>query len=534
MSSRCFIAAAALCLAAMAGLADEVDGLVAQLKPPARFAGHRPQWAVRKAQATFEGMNGPETLPFWHVMDGDRYVAIIPTGGFHNGTVYVQDFRPGEAPRELKLPSERWHIDTSVGTELRTDNFIPSAPIGDDDATWQWKAEGDTLTCVRRFKGNARFNRWAHRTKTEVAVDATNTIVFRVDPQLGYVVEATYDIWTDPPPKTYEYTSAATSGRYLLWPGQATCFRHAITPVGSKGIIGYACNHGATKKHPKGTCRDGGFVAFLNDKTGWSPTTTLTRGGDAQLVICGAHTDLDFVLTWPDPPTTRADGLKHNGIVKHRILALPPELTRHVWDTMELLHAGEHKLMVRFGVLEDFEDQPLELTTRERGMPWNAEVTERFARSGKKAITFSGASGHGDPQIALKPSTRYRVEAWVKVVDWTPEERKAADDAQRARIEQAQKAAEQAKARGKEARPVPPFKPAGEAAAYLTGWTYQWSPHTDKPIESYKSNVAQAGGDWQHLAFEFTTPPWGPFIQLAFHADNCTVYLDDFQFREVK
>ncbi|HUT33132.1 MAG TPA: carbohydrate binding domain-containing protein [Planctomycetota bacterium] len=497
MDRRVALAFLGLSLLAAAGVADEVDALVAQLKPPTRFADHKPAWSVKKAQATFEGMGGPETMPFWFVMDGDRHVAIIPTVGFHSGTIYVQDFRPGQAPKELKLPTERWHIDTSIGSELRTNNFIPEA-LGDDDATWDWKGTGDTLTCVRRFKGNAKFNRWAHRTKSEVAVDATNTIVFRVDPRLGYVVEATYDIWTDPPPKTYEYSSAATSGRYLLWPGQATCFRHAITPVGSNGTIGYACNHAASKKHPNATCRDGGFVAFLNDETGWSPTLTLTRGGDAKLVICGAHTDLDFVLTWPEKPETRPDGLKRNGLVKHRLLALPPELTKHVWDTMEFLHAGEHKLMIRFGVLEDFEDQPLELTTRQRGMPWSAEVTDKFARSGKKSITFTGTSGHGDPQIALKPSTRYKVEAWVKVVELPAEQRKGP----------------------------------GEAAAYLTGWTYQWSPHADKPVESFKSNIARPGGEWQKIAFEFTAPKWAPFIQLAFHADNCTVCLDDFQFVE--
>ncbi|MGB2819917.1 MAG: hypothetical protein WBF17_02975 [Phycisphaerae bacterium] len=508
--------------------ADEVDGLVARLRPPERFKDHRPDWSVSKDEVTFEFMDGPQAWPFWFVKDGGRIVAVIPTVGFHTGTVYVQDFRPGRGPKKIKFPTERWHIDTAIGSELRTNNFIPGKE-GATDATYDWKVAGETLTLVRRYKGTTKFNRWAHRTKDPVRVDAVNTVVFRVHPVLGYVVEATFDTWTDPPPKKYEYVSAATSGRYLLWPGEATCFRHAITPPGGDGYIGHACNHGATKKHGGAACRDGGFVSFLNDETGWSPTTTIVKGGDARLVICGAHTDLDFVMNWPTDPETRADGLKHN-VVKHRLLALPPELTKHVWDNMKVLNEGESRLMIRFGVCEDFEAQPLPLTTRLRGMPWNAEVTEKFARSGRKSIVFSGNSGHGDPQIALRPNARYRVEAWVKVVDWTSEQRKAAEDALREKIERARQAAEKAKARGRKPGPVPEFAPPGKAEAYLSGWFYQWSPHSGQKLAECKSNVAKPSDNWQRLAFEFTTPKWGPFIQLAFHADNCAAYLDDFQF----
>lgn len=510
-----------------------MDDLVRKLNVPPRFKDHKPKWSTEKREVTFEFMDGPTNWPFWFVRDGAGVVAVIPTVGFHTGTVYVQDFRPGHAPKKVPFPTERWHIDTAVGTELRTNNFIPGE-YGSTDASYDWKVSGDELVLVRRFKGTTKYSRWAHQTKTAVKADATNTIVFRVDPQLGYVVDATYDIWTDQPPGRYEYSSATTSGRYLLWPGQATCFRHVITPAGADGLIGYACNHGVTKLHGSGSCRDGGFVGFLNDETGWSPTLVLTKGNDsAHLGVCGAHTDLDFILPWPKDAKTRDDGLKHNGDVRLRLLALPPELTRYCWDNMKLLHGGEHKLMIRFGVLEDFEDQPLELTTRQRGMPWGAQVTDQYARSGRKSITFSGQSGHGDPQIALKPSTHYRLEAYVRIADWTAEQRKADDDAQREKIEKAKKAAEEAEKRGKTPRPVPEFKPAGPAGVYLRGWTYQWSPHVNKPVEVYKSNVATVGEgkpEWQKVSFDLTTPKWAPFIQLSFHADYCTAWLDDFRF----
>jgi hypothetical protein len=530
---KAVLGALAILAAASVCAADEVDQLVKKLDPPARFRGHKPKWSVEKRPVTFEFMDGPKAWPFWFVRDGDRVVAVVPTVGFHTGTIYVQDFRPGHAPKRVPFPTERWHIDTAVGSELRTNNFIPGE-YGSTDASYRWRPDGERLVLVRRYEGTTRFNRWAHRTKSPVRVDATNTIIFRVDPVLGYVVEATYDVWTDPPPRTYEYCSAATSGRYLLWPGEATCFRHAIARAGEEGFVGYACNHGATKRHGRESCRDGGFVSFLNDQTGWSPTWTIRQGGDARLVVCGAHTDLDFVMAWPKEPAARADGLKHH-VVRHRMLALPPELTKHVWDRMKLLHEGESRLMVRFGVLEDFEAQPLPLTTRLRGMPWSAEVTTRHARSGTKAIVFTGRSGHGDPQIALKPDTHYRIEAWVKVVDWTSEQRKAAEDALRAKTDKARQAAERDKARGRKPRPVSEFKPPGKAEAYVLGRYYQWSPHSREWIgEPVKTNVVGPADGWQKLRVDFTTPKWGPFIDLAFHAVNCTVYLDDLQFTIVK
>jgi len=526
----CLVAAAAAGPVA----ADEIDGLLAKLNPPARFKDHKPAWSVKLEEVSFLGKSGPFTWQFWFIRDGGGVVAVVPLPGFHTGTIYVQDFRPGHAPAKVPFPTERWHIDTAVGTELRTNNFIPEA-YGAAPESYQWKVDGERLVLTRQYKGETAFNRWAHSTKgRKVKVDAHNTIVFLVHPQLGYVVDATYDIWTDQPPAGYEYSSAATSGRYSLWPEQATCFRHALTRVGTDGITGYACNHGVTKQHGTESCRDGGFTSFLNDQTGWSPTLSLTKGnGSARLGVCGAHTDLDYVLPWPKDLPPRADGLKHNGVVRLRMLALPPELTKHCWDNMDLLHKGERKVMIRMGVPEDFEDQPLELTGRQRGMPWGGQITEKFAHSGHKSLTFTGTCGHGDPQLNLKPSTHYLCEAWVKVEDWTAEQRQAAEEKLKADIEKAKAAAEAAVKRGKTPRPVPQFQPLGPAQAWIAGWTYEWSPHVEKPTESYKSNVVGASKQWQKVRFELTTPNWGPFIQLSFHADNCTVYLDDFRLAAV-
>jgi hypothetical protein len=93
MQTTPILAVLALLLAAAVCPADEVDDLVSKLEPPARFQAHVPRWSVRKAEFTFAFMDGPQTWPFWVVMDGEGHVALIPTVGFHTGTIYVQDFQ---------------------------------------------------------------------------------------------------------------------------------------------------------------------------------------------------------------------------------------------------------------------------------------------------------------------------------------------------------------------------------------------------------------------------------------------------------
>ncbi len=479
--------ALALILFAASGLAgaDPVDDLRAKLAPPARFADHEPRWKVEKRVHTFQHYNRETKEPFWHILDGDRTVAVMPLEGFHSGTIYVQDFRPGQAPRKVAMPTERWHIDTAVGSELRTNNFIPGA-FGATDASYGWTVDGARLVLVRAFQGETKFNRWAHRTKKPVQVDATNTIVLKVDPVLGYVVDATYDIRTDPPPGRYEFSSAATSGRYGLWPGDATCQRIAIVPP-EGGLVGYATNHGATKQHGGNMrCADGGFVAFLDEDSGWSPAWTI-EGGEARLTVCGAHTDHDFVLAWPKD---EAGALAKHWVVRMRMRALPPELTNHVWKEMNLLHKGETKLMIRLGVVEDFEAQPLPIDRRWRGMIWGGELVEDEAHSGSKSLRFTGACGHGDPQLVLEPSARYRLEGWLKVEG-----------------------------------------PEG-SEAHLVGRYYEWTPHNPERIgEPLRSERVKAGAGWTHVSVEFVTPAWGPFIDVKFVAsEGATAWLDDFRF----
>lgn len=506
---------------------DEVSDLVDKIKPPARFANHKPQFAVARESHAFEQLQGPQKWDFWVIKDADRYVAIIPLQGFHSGTIYMQTFQPDQAPRQLTLPTERWHIDTAVGTELQTFAFIPN-PDCEQEKTYEFKTGEATLTMVRKYAGTTTFNRWEHRDKTPQRVDVTSAFLFRCDPVLGYVVEATYDVKAERFPSNYQFTSHAQSGRYALWPGEATCFRNVVTPIGQDGYAGYYMNLPSISAG-RLSCRNRGFAGFLNDQTGWSTVTTCV-GGDAPIGVCNAHADLDLATVIPKDLAAGDDGLKR-WVQHHRLLALPPEVTRHVWDNMDVMFRDRKKLQVRLGRVEDFDDQPLSLTTRDRGLTWTAEdpaLSSAHARSGKQSLVVRGGVWPNIPQVALKPNRKYRIDAWYKVEPVTDDQLKVLEEKAREAL------ARDNEKRAKKNQPALEFTGIGPAEAFIKADFYEWTPHANKWELEQRTNAAKPGIDgWQQVSLEFTTPKWGPFVNIVFVASNCTAYLDDFQFVEV-
>jgi hypothetical protein len=253
---------------------------------------------------------------------------------------------------------------------------------------------------------------------------------------------------------------------------------------------------------------------------------------DSVLTVCGPHTDLDVTLDMTKVLRERK-GDMNRYVVRHRMVGMPPEMTKYVWDNMNLLHKGERKLLLRMGQLEDFEDQPLDVCGRHRGLTIGGTVSEDFARSGKKSLKFTGTLRNGNPTLCVRPDRKYRMEAWMKVVEWPAADRQAAEEARKAALEKAKADAEKALAAGKQPRPVADAKPLGPAQAYMTVAyaLYDLDPPVAPPM---KSNVVNPGGDWQHVVLDFTSPKWGPSLRLGLTAENCTVYMDDFQLAEVK
>lgn len=503
--------------------ADEIDSLLARLKPPARFEACVPQWSVERQRFEMQHRAGPRAQDFYIVKDGERYVALIPLA---SGTIHLLDFNPRTAPRELKMSPARWTIETAPGTKLRTDAFIPSGP-GASQATYEFLPAGATLTLLRRYQGTSTFDKWTHRSETPLAIDTTNRFVFRCDPVLGYVIEGSFDTWVKPAPPSFEYFSAATEGICNVWAGAEAVSRTVVTPTYRPGYEGYYLNFPSIdwsdNDRQKFRARDGGFVAFLNRHTGFSPATTLV-GAEARLVVCNAHADVDFVTEWPADERRDAEGRVHR-VVRTRLLALPPEVTRFLWDEMTVRFAAQQRVQMRIGAVEDFEDQPLPLTTSLRGLystGGGPPISEEFARSGRKSAVIEGRFWPNLPQVPLEPGRRYRLEAWFKVVPWSAERLRQEEEKERARVEKARQ----------QGRPIEPFPGFGAPGAYITGHLYESSPHQNVWVVEQQTNVARPGGsEWQEVSLEFTAPDWAPFINIVFHAQACTAYMDDFCLR---
>ena len=535
--------AAALVPAAMAEPAaarDDVAFLLEKTQPPARFKDHRPKFSIQEKIIRFVDVDGPVDVSHWFILDHGKVIAFMPRDLFHAGCLYMLDFRPGQGYAsidEVPFPRERWHIDTTIGAQLRTNAWIPTK-LNTDPSTYDWKVDGDKVVLTRRFKGQGEFNEWTHRTKQPYEIDTTNILTLSVHPQLGYVVDTAYDTWTDEPVNRFEYASAAMSGRHTTWAEDQTCYRMAISSGGKPdGFHGYATNMGCTKQHVDGgKCRDGGIVAFLNDKTGWSTAYTNETGATSTLVVCRPHTDHDFTIPLKGLARETKGNLKRY-VVRHRMLALTPEMTKFVWDTMDLLHADERKIMIRVGRLDDFEDQPLKLDTRQRGHTiTNGEVTSEEAFSGKNSLKFTGQFGLEEPTLAVRPGVTYRLECRMLYKPWSKEDIEQKNAALKAdweqRVERAKKDNEKRLASGKEARPLPTLRQIGEPGADMTCRYFRWHMDNEYFGDLMKKQPSRPG-EWQHLVIEFKAPAWGPALDIRFHAEGCDAYVDDFRLAPV-
>lgn len=520
---------------------DEIDALEQQVQPPQRFADHRPDWRVETRTFTFQHAQGKvETKDYDLVLDGENVVALL-----RSGDILLVSLTPDAAHTAIDLPTERLHLDNLPGPSLPTHQFLKTdvklhGAIYEEfgvDATLRehWEASSDRrLTLVRQqrlpeYEAEARFT-------------------FSVDPVYGYRVDAVRDIAFKDKPEPGTVTMAGgtfTPGCYVPWKHAAIYNRTVFTPASGLGggdgegggIRGWAnnlvCMDRCDSDKANFAWRDGGFIAYLPSENGWSPCfTRLDGAGASPMVVCNAHNDFHIKLTLGEAKQ-ETDGRYHLRPV-HRLLALPPEMSAKVWDRAELIERDSTAIIIKLGEVEDFEHQPVALTEPARGLVWTSgqpELVEGEGRGGGKALLIKGRAWPNLPQVSLQPDTRYRLEGWMKLRPW--------DDARLAeeRAKEEKRRASLAK-KGKDLPPEIDWE-ALQAKAYLAGDFYEWSPYSGQMLERMRTTEAAPEGEadaegWQHVVLDFDSPAWGPFINIAFHAEGCDALLDDFSLRVVE
>jgi hypothetical protein len=520
---------------------DEIDALAARLDPPARFAGHRPAWRVETRTFAFRHLDKAapagdgriETKDHQVVFDGERVVALL-----RSGDILLIARTPDSAPTRLALPTERLHLDNLPGPSLPTHPHVQSvkthgsiyAADGSELPPDRWESDGTWLAYVRE------------RRSPELTVVCR--YIFTVDPVYGYRIDAERSLDSAAPFTTTRPAKppgAPTTepgiqlgagtfcpGCYVPWDYAAIYHRTAYTPSAG-GIRGWANNLVTMDRcddldRRAFDWRDGGFIAYLPGPDGWSVCFTRRDGGGStrKLSVCNAHNDFHITI-WSPPVTTGADG-RHRLTYVHRLLSLPPELSRQVWTEVDLIQREAKSIVIRLGRVEDFEAQPVPLTEPARGLVWTSggpPLVAGAGRGGGTALLISGRQWPNLPQVSLIPGRRYRLQAWFKLLPW---------DAARVAAERERDAVARAKL-AKEGKPLPAPVEWERLLprAYVRGDFYEWSPYADPMVvEQTTAPVATADGAWHESVLVFTAPQWGPNINLSFHAEDGDALLDDF------
>jgi len=511
------LAIGAVCLAAGGlGVADELDDLVRQVRPKARFAEYTPRFRVERRTFTFHHVTGPKQEAWAVIRDGEKYVAIWRSA-FH-----LLALTPDAAKTTLNMPTGRYHLDNYLGPMLYTGQFLKPVRMHGSivltDVTGpkdEWTGGGETITLTRSLQTEGRVAR--HR------------FVLSVDPVLGYRIDGHYDVRFEARPEKATFVGPTfTPGCYPPWPKDRVYDRTVHCPAGG-GYRGWAnnlvCMDRCDSRKSDCTWRDGGFIAFLTRRDGWGSCRTRADGGGAvAMPVCNAHNDFHVRINLPANLPTDETG-RRRFQAHHRLCGLPPELSAHVWDRMELIQKNARGVFVSIGEPEGFEDQPMALTEPERGITWTShppEIVTDVARTGSRSALLTKSTWPNLPQVSCLPDSKFLLEAYFKVVPWTRQQVAAArakDDARRAGLK-------------KKGKPLPPPVEWDRIApeAYLTAHVYEWTPHSRTWL--VRQQTTKATGDkpgWQRAVLQFDTPKWDPCVNIVFEVRGCTAYLDDFR-----
>jgi hypothetical protein len=217
---------------AAAAPADDLDRLLEEVKPPARFAALRPDFRMR--DVVFRSVSGKGAHAKRAIFDGDRLIGYLRG---EESRLWGQVRLFSMYPRhEAVVDPEHWADATHFRSSVRDygDELTLVAARGRSDETrTEVRGGGRTITFVRTDtwrpdgEGDGRTARAVH------------TVVLRLDPQLGYVLEHTLDWQTDRLPvsgrtgRPIERISGGDLWGWSVvnpWPGEGTYAQGFFSP----------------------------------------------------------------------------------------------------------------------------------------------------------------------------------------------------------------------------------------------------------------------------------------------------------------
>ena len=410
----------AILLAMMVAIAtgDDLDVLCATAKPPPLFQNHVPAFTVAQERFTQATAQGEELKPYWVVRDGGKAVAVLDEGNCQLDWIGP---RPEQALDPLVLP-RIYSWASLLGCRISTVAWIDGQGASGDTHTHAFEGGGATITLVVT-------ETWTTKRHGESCYRFT----LGFDPQLGYGWDIRTHIAVDglaqrdgKAARDVELLNVQPGHLSDPWPDRWRFDRTVISLPSGDGFVAWYNNLVAGDRSDNSDSlnpRDGGLTAFLSDPAGWGlALVRVDRGGAERETnrTCNVWMDQHNRLRFPAQPD--ADG-RHVIDARWRWVGLPPPVVAAMERKITLMQFNEKSVMLRLGIDETFDDQPLALDTPARGLwTWGLAVDGTHARSGSKALLITGVEKPDGntgrfiaPFVPLDSTAAYRLQAWVWV-----------------------------------------------------------------------------------------------------------------------
>jgi hypothetical protein len=336
---------------------QEITDLIQHSQIQPRFENYKADFKAEKRAFEFAGSEGIYVDSIMVITDHDKYVSLY----FQTEKPYLDVFasNPYAAPTHLEMPV-RHHNATLLGTRLTTSVWYDKWGISGDIHDVNISDGGETLTIVesQKWRPDGQYGREG---------ESVYEIEFNVHPYFGYAVTFQCSLVTnDSLTNHVEFMNFMPPDVVNPWPGQNQFPFTIYASTTPKAYHGYANNLYAGNLSDENKTdwgkgieiRNGGFIAMLEaDK----PSPALFRKGDLRFVqrTCDAWLDQhNHILL----PSRDSDGFFRMN-PEFLFVYLPSEISNYLLDKV-IIEDFENKeaTMIRLGTLEDFENQPIELT----------------------------------------------------------------------------------------------------------------------------------------------------------------------------